>query len=362
MICSRCGVDSRRKERTAGRCPHCGGQFAFKQGRTDPISDVSFARAIEAVSGRGQVRWGVEHLYYEVSRRARRARSGAVTVVPIFFMVVLAIGIIVATKFALWAILVTALAVPALSSVLIHAQRRWNMRKDVFDDLWKRWRMIHGSPKGVIARRQDMGQAAPRAVEPDLNLYSFDRAVICDRARTVDLLLANNFHFENNCAVLSVDGYPSAAFATVLAMLRRNPRLRIFALHDCTRSGCALAHKLATDPEWFRGQTVVDVGLRPAHARNLPNLIRPGKALAPALGIAREELEWLQRYNAELAVLRPEQVLRRLFHAMNKQRDDDQDDGFELEGDQRRERRVSNDDNSFSTDSGLDDGGADSFG
>jgi hypothetical protein len=40
--------------------------------------------------------------------------------------------------------------------------------------------------------------------------------VICDRAQTVDVLLANNFHFENNCAVLSESrrispGLPRAA-------------------------------------------------------------------------------------------------------------------------------------------------------
>ena len=39
MICARCGIDSRRKDRTSGRCPNCGGQFAFMQGRTDPVSE-----------------------------------------------------------------------------------------------------------------------------------------------------------------------------------------------------------------------------------------------------------------------------------------------------------------------------------
>ena len=30
------------------------------------------------------------------------------------------------------------------------------------------------------------------------------------------MLVANNFHFENNCAILSLDGYPSGNAATVL--------------------------------------------------------------------------------------------------------------------------------------------------
>jgi hypothetical protein len=248
----------------------------------------------------------------------------------------------------------------ALGSVVARRRRGWTIPKSEFDRLWKRWCSIHGTPKGVIVRREPLGQAPPREVESDVSLYSFDRAVICDRTRTVDLLLANNFHFENNCAVLSVDGYPRAAFDTVLAMLRRNPKLRIFALHDCTRDGCALARKLASDPQWFLGQGVVDVGLRPVHARKLPNLIPVKAAPALALGISRDEFDWLSRYNAELAVLRPEQVIRRLFHAMNRAGDDAAELDFDEET--RRERRVTSDDDSFSVDLGADDGGADSFG
>ena len=74
----------------------------------------------------------------------------------------------------------------------------------------------------------------PPKLEPDVADYSFDRAVICDRARTVDLLLANNFHFENNCAVLSVEGYPQRVFETVRTMLKRNPQLRL------TIAGCSV--------------------------------------------------------------------------------------------------------------------------
>jgi hypothetical protein len=373
MKCARCGIDTRRRDRIGGRCPHCGGQFAFNQGRSDPVTDATFARAIEAVSGRGQVRWGVEHLYYEVSRRVRRSLAKS------FSVAVLTIALLYAL-YALWRIIFTAqlsvvgaqfkfwFTVVAVSSFILlwyavirKRRRRRNLPQGLFNDLWKRWCAVHGVPKGVILRRQNIGETAMRATEPDLELYSFDRAVICDRARTVDLLLANNFHFENNCAVLSVDGYPRGAFSTVLAMLRRNPRLMIFALHDCTGPGCALARRLASDPKWFRGQRVIDVGLRPVHARNLPNLIAAKEMPAAILGVSREDFEWLSRHNAELAILRPEQVLRRLFHAMSKVPEDD--DGAELDGSgERRERAVGNDDDSFSTDEALGDSGADSFG
>jgi hypothetical protein len=123
-------------------------------------------------------------------------------------------------------------------------------------------------PKGLIVRASARGTPTPkRTFDSDIADYSFDRAVICDRARTADLLIANNFHFENNCAVLSVDGYPEPLFDTVRAMLKRNPKLHVFALHDSSPAGCRLAHRLRTNPEWFAGQgKVTDVGLRPSQA------------------------------------------------------------------------------------------------
>ncbi|BAU41594.1 hypothetical protein [Leptolyngbya sp. O-77] len=47
------------------------------------------------------------------------------------------------------------------------------------------------------------------------------------------MLISNNVHFENNCAILSINGYPQPIFDTVMKMLRRNPGLTVFAFQDC---------------------------------------------------------------------------------------------------------------------------------
>jgi hypothetical protein len=137
----------------------------------------------------------------------------------------------------------------------------------------------------------------------------------------VDLLLANNFHFENNCAVLAVGGYPRQAFETVRRMLRRNPRLEVFVLHDITPEGCRLAHRLANDPEWFKGMglRIVDVGLRPVHASPFTKFFEQVSHEVPSGGgISPDEAQWLSRNRLELAVIRPEQVVKRLFRAMSQ--------------------------------------------
>jgi hypothetical protein len=192
-----------------------------------------------------------------------------------------------------------------------------------FEEMWRRWLGAHGQPESLIVRRKDPPK--PRPKESDLGDYSFDRAVICDRARTVDLLLANNFHFENNCAVLSVEGYPQQAFDTVRSMLKRNPRLQVYALHDCTPDGCSLAWRLANDPAWFHGHAaVVDVGLRPHHAPPFVGLYLEAAGSQPTegQGLGAGDVVWLQHYSLELAAVRPEQLLRRLFRAINVRRAD----------------------------------------
>ncbi|HEY4002750.1 MAG TPA: hypothetical protein VGO93_28000 [Candidatus Xenobia bacterium] len=183
--------------------------------------------------------------------------------------------------------------------------------------------------------------------------YSFDRAVICDRARTVDTLLANNFHFENNCAVLSWDGYPEDVFDTVRSMLKRNPNLKVFALHDASYDGCMLATRLASDPAWFQGQvTVIDVGLRPRQARPFDGLLLPAPEVPSGNvpGLDPQEQAWLRQYRLELAAIRPEQVVKRLFRALT------------LDGRPVPDYGVDIDSDSFSTDAGMSDGGGDSFG
>jgi hypothetical protein len=189
-----------------------------------------------------------------------------------------------------------------------------------------------------------------------------------DRARTVDLLIANNFHFENNCAVLSIGGYPEGPFETVRAMLKRNRKLKVFALHDATVPGCQLAYHLANDPAWFSGQvSVIDVGLRPRHAGPFNGRLLPSASrhVFPTQGITAAEAAWLAKYSLELAAIRPEQIIKRLFRAVNKKEKSitvRTDRDRMIDHDDLDHHRVELDSDSFGSDAHAVDGSADSFG
>jgi hypothetical protein len=333
--CIRCGHDSKYRERTGRICPRCRGRFAFEPREGDQMTDPGFQACIQQVSSNGQVRWGVENLYYEVCRRENRRASvegprkvgiagagtgaGAAVLAVVSGQGIFAIGAGVAALVALF----------NLGTAVVRSRRKYApVPLGRFHNMWRQWVQAHGTPESVIVRPEPE-KAPPRPVEADIGDYSFDRAVICDRARTVDLLLANNFHFENNCAILSVDGYPPGPFETVRAMLKRNPRLQVFALHDATYAGCALAHRLTNDPAWFQGPVpVVDVGLRPSHAGPFRGLLLlAGSPEQRPQGLTPDEQAWLTEHTLELAAVRPEQVIKRLYRAINRQVEEDTSSG-----------------------------------
>ena len=358
MKCFRCGQDSKYSERRDGHCPKCRGQFAFEPREGAKLSDVAFGEAIARVSSDGEVAWGLEHLRYEVARRIQKKARGST------------IGAVVLSVFAL--IVGSAFHVVVgvgLGSVLAIFAVRAALRADIrvsqhdFDAMWTQWCAAHGTPRRVIHRRPPNALAPARTLEPDIPSYSFDRAVICDRARTVDLLLANNFHFENNCAVLGEGGYPAQAFEVVRKMLKNNPRLVVYVLHDATPSGCGLAHRVAQEEAWFAGRVrVVDVGLRPAHAFALRGLWlrQRGQVVRERElgGLSRAERVWLSKgWTMELAVIKPEQVIKRLYRAISEDRS-----GASSDGGGGGTDVVYFDTTSMGSDASASDGGGDSFG
>ena len=325
MKCVKCGKDAKYKERTNRVCPNCKAAFVFEPKSGDPVTDMLFHNAVKAVSSDGKIRWGVEHLYYEVCRKKRKKAAPVAVIaitlgIAVFYYALL--GLRLKQAFICWPL---GIALPIATIVMLVTRIRKMtvpMSLNTFNGLWERWRKIHATP-GVIIRAPE--QKAPKDLESDIGDYSFDRAVICDRARTVDLLVANNFHFENNCAILSIGGYPKGPFETIRKMLKRNPKLQVFAIHDSTPAGCRMAQKLATDPGWFGGKIrIIDLGLRPNHARPFRGLLLDSDdgLVEPTDGIRPGESEWLTKYRLELATVRPEQVLKRMFHGLTAHKDD----------------------------------------
>jgi hypothetical protein len=343
MKCIHCGTDSplRLRRRLGGRCFKCSHLFAFEPAKdVNKVTDGQFRNAIDRVSGGGKVHFTEQNLWYEFNRRWMKPGFWR----PLF----IALSLVGAAAFALVPFLVFGLmldeSVASLVVVLAMAaagaaagravggvlrtwvDRRAPRRPRVPFYRFKRrylgrWREVHGDVAGLLPGREVALPTMRRRVPADVAAFSFDRAVVTDTWETAAMLVANRFHFEHNCAVLSHDGYPDGIAGTVKEMLRRNPRLTVFALHDATPGGCLLPLALR-EAEWFGpGVRIVDLGLRPATARGL--LVPEGTAasaqLPPRLGeiLSPEDVAWLARgHRAELAALRPAQLLRAAYQGI----------------------------------------------
>ncbi|HEY0016561.1 MAG TPA: hypothetical protein VGC13_09595 [Longimicrobium sp.] len=339
MKCIYCGADSRLRDRTGGRCPRCRHRFAFEP-TTDryKVTDTQFESAVERVSGGGKVQFTGRQLWYEFNRKWmkpgswRRSYTALVAAVAVATPAVLgAMGEIQHTPPAF---LLAGVGAGAMAAVVLRMvgqlrasgpPRPPRIPLDVFGRQYLgRWREVHadvGLP-GLLPVRQAALPTMPREVPADVSAFSFDRAVVTDRWETAQMLVANRFHFEHNCAVLSVDGYPDGIADTVKEMLRRNPRLTVFALHDASVGGCMLPLTLR-EPEWFPDPAIriVDLGLRPGTARRarVPALAGARAQVPPRLAeiLPAEDVAWLGRgHVAELAALRPEQVLRAAYRGI----------------------------------------------
>ena len=201
-----------------------------------------------------------------------------------------------------------------------------------FQTWLNRWQEINGSISNILTAPRE--EALPAAVNPDITAYSFDRLIVCDSANIAQILIANNFHFENNCAILSITGYPQSIFATTMEMLRRNPDLQVYAFHDCSPRGMGLIRQLCNSREWFAGTdiVIVDVGLTPRQIMNtkrgmfIQSSTESAEAtsqLSPEIkaSISIEELQWLESGKfVELESFTPQrliQVLNRSIAGVN---------------------------------------------
>jgi hypothetical protein len=210
--------------------------------------------------------------------------------------------------------------------------QKFTIDSNQFQGWMNTWTKINSMTK-VLPHPRDTNENV--AVSPDVSAYSFDRLVVCDSPEIAQFLIANNFHFENNCAVLSITGYPQSIFDITMEMLRRNPDLKVYALHDCTPKGIGLVNHLRTSPNWFPDNSaiIIDIGLLPKQilagggsmfvlsseqnaqdARQLSAQIRQD--------LSAEELQWLELGNyVELESFSPQKLIQILNRGIAGSRD-----------------------------------------
>ena len=345
MKCIRCGTDNNLRDRTAnfGRCKNCNHTFAFEPTSMGQFkfTDGFFDKAINDLSANNTLYFTTKQVYYLLSKRLSNKKSLESTQAIIgLSIIVIFLGIIGVFQNLFLIFLIF------LGALLIFSTIKFKRKNKVFtiptpqlEEWVTRWELINNSINKKLPDTVNITQAT--TVSDDISVYSFDRLVVCDNAEIAQMLIANNFHFENNCAVLSITGYPQSIFDTVLEMLRRNPDLKVYVLHDASPNGVSLVHQLSTSSKWFRDTNVMifDLGLMPRQilssrdmfvrksqesaqqSQNLPEAVRQD--------LSGEELKWLDAGNfVELESFTPQKILQVVTQGIAKSRDPNSGDSL----------------------------------
>ncbi|MEH2192223.1 MAG: hypothetical protein V7K98_06105 [Nostoc sp.] len=387
MKCINCGTDNKLKDRTdnQGRCVKCNHVFAFEPTSMGSvkITDPFFAKAIADISANNTLFFTPKQLLYFLDNRLRKSPKsflGFSWLFPFFFInlitsltifiplivnlgfiiffyessksnklnsasrkhharnlqiiggIILPIGILlslVSNSFLLFFIAVIMGMLPIylgtrqLGRIGLLTQEFLFPESQVKDWLG-RWQQINGSILKILPFPLPREENTPATVNPDVTAYSFDRLVVCDTAAIAQLLIANNFHFENNCAILSITGYPQSIFDTTMQMLRRNADLKVYAIHDCNPQGISLVHNLKTNANWFLNSeiAIIDIGLTPRQIiatkrgmfiQSSPESAQEAKQLPQEVrqSLSAEELAWLESGKfVELESFTPQRLIQ----------------------------------------------------
>jgi hypothetical protein len=341
MKCVRCGTDNNLKDRTAnhGKCSKCQHPFTFEPNSMGQVkfTDPFFAKALSDISGNNTLFFTVKQLAYLLERRSQKkyinatiATSGCSSILMGFISLILTSGNLIIS------ISVAAIGIVASCFLAISLKARGSQNLIRENDV-ERWLESWSIHNGQIPQ-QLSPPATPQRISasndpPDANReatnYSFDRLVVCDRPAVTQMLIANNFHFEHNCALLCISGYPEQIFDTTMQMLRRNPDLQVFAFHDCSPRGIKLVQELRDRREWFAGTgtKIIDLGLSPRQAmgaakqklviRNSTQAAREASYLTVDFNLSPKELSWLKKGNyVELESFTPQKLITILQHGI----------------------------------------------
>ena len=373
MKCIQCNADNDLRDRTRnqGRCCKCKHPFAFEPTSMKAklrFTDGFFAKALADISANGTLYFTRRQLLYLLEKRLlRKARFIPVGCLTILVLPAMFGGFIILVSFVgipVWAgfiylILFFNFGIHSLEQGLARFNQRFVRLKkinkrilitDAMLDIWlKRWELSNGSPARLLSPPSAPASLAPANIVNDITAYSFDRVLVCDSVAIAQLLIANNIHFEHNCAVLSIGGYPQAIFATTIAMLRRNPDLQVIALHDCSPSGVALINQLRTSPDWYLDSTQVifDLGMLPrqiaaargqAYIQVSADSAQNAREMPPEVSkqLTTTELEWLEAgYFVDLESFTPKKLMQIVSYGIAKLQNlgEDVDENLILVGD-----------------------------
>jgi hypothetical protein len=315
MKCPTCQTDSKKSDRPDGACPQCRRPF-----RLDPavhkLSDYAMEAMITKVTENRTLKYVNRQLIAALERRASKLAKGT-RLLAIGFLVVGIVMLLFGIPFVIVPLIVIGIVLAVLG---IAMYRTAGPVPGAAADLVRAYgeTPLLVTPKPAHAQLS-AGAKGPRK-EFDLESYGFDRVIVVQGDDLAEMLIANQFHFQHNAAIVSMDGYPSQVAGLVDRYLQNAAQAAsgasVVLLHDASLDGYGRAtHWVAS--RRIHPSRVIRAGLTPRQARKLQPIATLAGAHVPA-GLRPEDAAWLGKHAVSLAALRPSQLMTLLFNAIQR--------------------------------------------
>ncbi|MBW4622966.1 MAG: hypothetical protein KME17_26860 [Cyanosarcina radialis HA8281-LM2] len=323
MKCISCETDNSWLDRitNSGRCKNCQHSFVFdpQQKYADLFTDDVFDRAIDDISERQTLFFAPQQLFYRLDKELRNTNTKKIDSTLIVVIFITLLGLIIGIfpiafpdygrpqeAYTIPAILLIllagAIAIFKFSSIATNSEPT-SITQNQFQDWLERWNEVNSRTleKLLPYPKSETGWQG----NPD----RFQQIIICDRPEIAQLLLANNFPLENNCAICDIDGYKLENWKKVKQAIERYPDLKIYVLHDAAPEGASLVSQLTNEPNLpiDRNTKIHDLGLWPRQLFKNENILvqnsyesgQEAKKLPESIKqkLLMKELNWLDAGN-----------------------------------------------------------------
>lgn len=310
MKCLKCGHDQKRG-REGMTCTSCSTPFVFDPKSDSRLTDGRWMSLVERTSAHGR------YPFFESQLRLNHALLGRKTsssrfVGGLFLLISVVLGAlgwssalkdsndlggvliaIISTFVLIISVLFLAMSVPGKSFALS------------FDKHLRRWRSSH-KLEGLIANTIHALEYKPQeTVEDDIYDYGVERVLLVNDPSWVDFFVLGGFHAAQRCLVLSVSGYPSYLKPQLERIIKLQPEVPIFLLHDVHDRPAEVERAARALSSVFDGKRLMNISLKPGDILQM-NKIKPLVKLLHAADI-----------DESLMVLPPQQVHSMVEAALN---------------------------------------------
>ena len=278
-----CQTVTRNKEvRTA--CPKCGYHWVFGAG--DPLKDTQFRAIIRKASNNDTAYFTKNQLY-----AAYVARVGFMRPATVLLGGGLIFAGLVAVLYAAEAPLVLGVPFGFFAAIIWYfVFRDRAMPQLEFEALLRKWKSRNGNPERLLLDSElRLRNPPPEYTEADIFSYGVENVLIVDRDVLVDFFVLNNFATREKTLIVSETGYPDYIENRLLEILKTQPDVPVYLLHDATEVGQGMRRRALTRWPALRENQVRDLGLSTEDVRKMRQF-RRFRSRQPAAGMPLDYL------------------------------------------------------------------------